>query len=130
MHYFCQDEGQLSLKETRVLQRIGASMLSAGGWTISERFDDRYDTMVGGFHTMVTQTIDETGQIQGGFEFDRLLRGEYPKEKRASYIVDFDDGGKHISAFDAENLPSLEPVLVRLRAREAEYEEYLAKRGV
>lgn len=126
--YF-EDEGRFSDKEILAHQRMRASMLSAGGWIVGDRFNDRYDTMVGGFSRLVTQSIDENGQMQGGFSLDKLVQGEYPTVRKPSYIVDYEDGGKQISPSDAEKLPELAPVLARLRERETAYEAYLAKRG-
>ena len=126
--YF-EDEGRFSDKEILAHQRLRASLLSAGGWLVGERFNDCYDTMVGGFSTLVTQSIDENRQMQGGFSLDKFVKGDYPTVRRPSYIVDYDDGGKHTSASDAEKLPDLVPVLSRLREREVAYDAYLAKRG-
>lgn len=124
-----EDEGRLSEKEILAYQRMRASMLSAGGWIIGERFNDRYDTMVGGFSTLITQSIDGNGQIQGGLNFDKLVQGEYPTVRKSPCIVDYEDSGKHISISDAEKLPELAPVLARLLERDAAYEAYLDKRG-
>jgi len=120
-----EDEFQLSRQETLRLQRLRASMLSAGGWIIGERFDDRYDTEVGGFHQMVTQWIDERGQMQGGFDIRKS--GEYSTQRRPSLIVDYGDDGKCYTASEALERPELSSVIKRLNEREAKYVEFLAK---
>ncbi len=127
MQTFFEDEFRLTGQETLSLQRMRASLLSAGGWIIGERFDNRYDTMVGGFHTIVTQSIDKNGQLKGGFDLNKFE--QYPKERAQSYIVDYEEKGKHISVAEAEKLHELAPVLARLQERESAYEKHLAQRA-
>jgi hypothetical protein len=43
--FIFQDEFQFSRQEHLRLKRLQVSLLSAGGWHIGERFDDRYNTV-------------------------------------------------------------------------------------
>ena len=125
-NFIFEDEFQFSRQETLRLQRLRASMSSSGGWIIGERFDDRYDTEVGGFHQVVTQWIDERGQMQGGYDIRKM--GEYPTQRRPSVIVDYGDNGKCYTESDALGQPELSSVIIRLNEREAKYVEFLAKK--
>lgn len=124
--FIFEDEFQYSRQESLRLQRLRASLSSEGGWTIGEQFDDRYDTEVGGFHLVVTQWIDERGQMQGGFDTRKM--GEYPTQRRPSVIVDYGDDGKCYTQSEASDRAELSSVLIRLNQREAKYVEFLAKK--
>ncbi|MFM0742321.1 hypothetical protein PQQ51_34335, partial [Paraburkholderia xenovorans] len=122
---FCmpEDEFRFSPAETLSMRRFHRHSLSAGGWLIGERFDDRYDTEVGGSHMVVTQSIDPNGRLIGGLDFTKI--GQYPTEPNPPVIVDYGDGGKAISVQEAEARPELAAVLARLRERVAAHSAHV-----
>lgn len=127
------DESALSLEqspeEQLAFQRLRDSCVSAGGWVIAERFDDHYDTKVGGFYSIATQSFDSNGKLHSGISLDIAGLREYPTSRRPSYIIDYNESGKHITVSEAEKMPELAHVLARLREREAAYETFLVQRG-
>jgi hypothetical protein len=116
-----------SEKDTLALQRFSTRFRSAGGWPIGERFDDRYDTLVGGFHHIAEQWIDSDGGLHG--DWKRTDSGEIQTVRAPSLIVDYADGGKSYKDEDAVGLPELAGVLMRLREREAAYVAFLADKA-
>jgi hypothetical protein len=67
--FFCMDENPLSWNDAKAIHRLRMSVTcvsGAGGWIIGERFDDRFDTEVGGTQLIVTQSLNEKGEIEGG----------------------------------------------------------------
>ncbi|NRF83801.1 hypothetical protein HQ619_07655 [Burkholderia gladioli] len=121
-----EDEFRISPAETLSMRRFHRHSLSAGGWLIGERFDDRYDTEVGGSHMIVAQSIDQNGRLVGGLDFTKI--GQYPTEPNSPTIVDYGDGGKAISVQEAEARPELAAVLARLRERVAAHAAHVASR--
>ncbi|KVR92327.1 hypothetical protein WK28_18695 [Burkholderia vietnamiensis] len=121
-----EDEFRFSPVETLRMRRFHRQHLSAGGWMVGERFDDRYDTEVGGSHMVVTQSIDENGRMVGGFDIAKIE--QYPTEPNAPIIVDYGDDGKVISVQEAEGRPELALVLARLRERVAEHAKHVSER--
>jgi len=99
--------------------------LSAGGWVVGEKFDDRFDTEVGGFVAKQWQCVDENGQSAG--DWQRTANAEIETVRNPSVIVDYANGGKSYTIDEAKSLPELAGVLARLQAREAAYVEFLAK---
>ena len=108
--------------------RLTAQCRSAAGWMIVERFDDRFDTEVGGFQHIVTQSINPDVQFAGGVEIAKT--NDYPVVQAPSVIVDYHDNGKIISMEEAANRPELAAVLTRLRERQDSYAEHLAARDL
>jgi hypothetical protein len=106
--------------------RFSARGLSAGGWSIGEKFDDRFDTEVGGFSQIAKQWFDGDGKMCGDWE--RTATGEIAAERNPSVIVDYDNGAKRYTEADAEGVPELASVLVRLRGRETAYVAFLAEK--
>lgn len=122
------DESHLLFSDADVLsfQRFSARCRSAGGWTIGEKFNDRFDTEVGGFAHVAQQWVDEGGQFRGGWK--RTADGEIELVRHPSVVVDYANGGKRYTLDDAQALPELAGVLTRLQEREAAYVAYLAKK--
>ncbi|TMU66457.1 hypothetical protein FGA82_30625 [Pseudomonas fluorescens] len=123
-----EDEFKHTREEVLFFQRYRAQFASSEGWTIGEQFDNRFDTEVGGSHFVVTQTISDKGEIEGGFSLDRLA--EYPKRTCAPRIVDYEQDGKSYSLVEAEALPELAHVLVRLKERISSHASHLASRAL
>lgn len=122
------DEGHLLLSDSDALsfQRFSARCRSAGGWIIGEKFDDRFDTEVGGFAHVAQQWIGEDGQLQGGWK--RAPNGEIELVRHLSVIVDYANGGKRYTLDEARALPELTGVMGRLQEREAMYVAFLARK--
>ena len=97
--------------------------LARGGWTIGERFDDRFDTEVGGTRLIVTQSLNEKGEIEGGLPTSMSLNdfAEFPKQPRPPQIVDYRED-KRYTLEEAEAIPELAPVVQRLKERIEEYD--------
>lgn len=129
MHNIVFDEADLFFSRDEALrfQRFSAQCRSAGGWIIGERFDDRFDTEVGGFHTIAEQWIDAEGMPQG--DWKRTPDGEIASERSASVIVDYEDKGKRYTDHEAAGMPGFAEVLARLRERDAAYVAFLAKKA-
>ncbi|APC19434.1 hypothetical protein BLL42_27230 (plasmid) [Pseudomonas frederiksbergensis] len=86
--FLIEDEFKLTRKEVLFWQRHRMQFTFSEGWTIGEPFDTRFDTEVGGSHFVVTQSINDKGELEGGFSLDRLA--EYPKQACAPRIVDYE----------------------------------------
>lgn len=109
------------------IQRMRARCQFAGGWPIGERFDDRFDTEVGGFSHIAQQWIDASGKLRG--DWKRTAEGEVETQRRPSVIVDYENEAKRYTESEAEGVPELAGVLLRLRAREASYVAFLAEKA-
>jgi len=125
--FFCMDENPLSWNDAKAIHRLRMSVTcvsGAGGWIIGERFDDRFDTEVGGTQLIVTQSLNEKGEIEGGLPSSMSLNGlaAFPKRPRTPQIVDYQED-KRYTLEEAEAIPELAPVVQRLKERVAEYEE-------
>lgn len=100
-----------------------------GGWAIGEEYDDRYDTEVGGNHLLVSQSINEQGEIEGGLptsmSMDELAA--IPKRPTPPQIVDYQED-KRYTLEEAEGIEELAPVVQRLKERIAEYDAKLAEK--
>lgn len=116
---FYDEEFDISPDEALAFQRLSSQCRSSRGWIIGERFNDRYDTEVGGQAMLATQWIDESGQMQG--DYQRTETGELVTVQTPSAIVDYEDNGRRISVEEAEHMPEIADVLHRLREREAAY---------
>lgn len=123
------DEAHLlfSTDATLQFQRLSAQCRSAGGWVIGERFDDRFNTEVGGFHTIAVQWIDAEGKLRS--DWQRTPDGEIVSERAASVIVDYGDNGKRYKDQEATGVPGFSRVLARLRERDAAYVAFLSKKA-
>lgn len=115
------DENRLNWDDAKAFNRLRMSttcVLGRGGWTIGERFDDRFDTEVGGTQLIVTQSLNEKGEISMPLnDF-----AELPKQPRPPQIVDYQED-KRYTLEEAEAIPELAPVVRRLKERIEEYEE-------
>ncbi|EMW6613311.1 MULTISPECIES: thymidylate kinase [unclassified Enterobacter cloacae complex] len=125
--FFLMDENPLNWDDAKAFNRLRMSttcVLGRGGWTIGERFDDRFDTEVGGTQLIVTQSLNEKGEIEGGLPTSMSLNdfAEFPKQPRPPQIVDYQED-KRYTVEEAEAIPELAPVVQRLKERIAEYEE-------
>lgn len=100
-----------------------------GGWVIGERFDERYDTEVGGSQLLVKQSINEQGEIEGGLPTSMSMEdfAAVPKQARPPQIVDY-HGDKRYTLEEAEGIEELAPVVERLKERMAEYDAKLAEK--
>lgn len=121
--------GSVELKAlNRIRMRNTAVFSGRGSWTIGEKYDDRYDTEVGGNQLLVSQEINEQGDIEGGLpiptNMDELAA--IPKRPRPPQIVDYQQD-KSYTLEEAEGIEELVPVLTRLKERIAEYEAWLAR---
>lgn len=92
--FFLMDENPLNWDDAKAFNRLRMSttcVLGRGGWTIGERFDDRFDTEVGGTQLIVTQSLNEKGEIEGGLPTSMSLNdfAEFPKQPRPPQIVDY-----------------------------------------
>ncbi len=115
------DENPLNWDDAKAFNRLRMSttcVLGRGGWTIGERFDDRFDTEVGG-----TQRHSTKGEIEGGLPTSMSLNdfAEFPKQPRPPQIVDYQED-KRYTLEEAEAIPELAPVVQRLKERIEEYE--------
>lgn len=125
---FIMDESQEYLKPSKEvalhLMRMKMQGTSSGGWFVGERFNDRYDTEVGGNQLVITQGIDENGDFTGGIKTEMSLDefSQIPKQERPPQIVDYETGDRY-SHEDAKCIPELKEVFVRLVERIEEYEE-------
>lgn len=117
------DEWQPTAAERLSFYRMRMRLTFVRSWAIGEKFDERFDTEVGGTQLLVTQGIDAAGNVYGGLKTSMTVDefAAVPKVGRPSAIVDYDNGGKPISPEEAEGLPELAAVLARLREREAAY---------
>lgn len=125
-HLVILDEWAPSPEEVKNWQRLRMRSTFAsglGGWAIGEEFDDRYDTEVGGNQLLVTQSINDLGEIEGGLPASMSMDefAAIPKQPRPPQIVDYQEG-KYYSLEEAEAIPELSPVVERLKARIAQYE--------
>ncbi|ABO42168.1 MULTISPECIES: thymidylate kinase [Gammaproteobacteria] len=125
--FFLMDENPLNWDDAKAFNRLRMSttcVLGRGGWTIGERFDDRFDTEVGGTQLIVTQSLNEKGEIEGGLPTSMSLNdfAEFPKQPRPPQIVDYQED-KRYTLEEAEAIPELAPVVQRLKERIEEYEE-------
>lgn len=127
MIYFDESHLLFSDKDALNLQRLSTRLRSAGGWLIGERFDDRFDTQVGGFHHIAQQWIDSSGKMQGDWKRD--TSGEIETVRAPSVIVDYSKGGKSYTKEEAANFPELAGVLARLCEREAAYLAFLSEKA-
>jgi hypothetical protein len=124
---FFMGENSLNWGEAKVFNRLRmrATYVSGrGGWTVGERFDDRFDTEVGGTQLIVTQSLNEKGEMEGGLPTSMSLNdfAAFPKQTRPPQIVDYQED-KPYTLKEAEVIHELAPVVERLRERIAEYEE-------
>ena len=119
--FIIQDEfhGNFSAEEILRLGRLRMQNTFASGHAIGERFDDRYDTEVGGSQLVVNQGFDGQGALSGGLRANITLEelGKHPRQHRPSAIVDYQMGRRY-SAEEAKNLPELAGPLRRLKERE------------
>ncbi|EGC9916771.1 thymidylate kinase [Salmonella enterica] len=125
--FFLMDENPLNWDDAKAFNLLRMSttcVLGRGGWTIGERFDDRFDTEVGGTQLIVTQSLNEKGEIEGGLPTSMSLNdfAEFPKQPRPPQIVDYQED-KRYTLEEAEAIPELAPVVQRLKERIEEYEE-------
>ncbi|MDF5622543.1 thymidylate kinase, partial [Vibrio parahaemolyticus] len=125
--FFLMDENPLNWDDAKAFNRLRmstTSVLGRGGWTIGERFDYRFDTEVGGTQLIVTQSLNEKGEIEGGLPTSMSLNdfAEFPKQPRPPQIVDYQED-KRYTLEEAEAIPELAPVVQRLKERIEEYEE-------
>lgn len=127
MIYF-DDEYHVSRAETLNQKRFSARCRYANGWLIGERFDDRFDTQVGGFLHIAEQWIEPNGEMHGGWK--RTTSGDIATERAPSLIVDYGFGGKEYTDEEAAAIPELSGVLVRLRERDAAYVAFLSEKAV
>lgn len=119
------DEWQVPMAETLFLKRMRRAMFSYRGWIIAERFDDRYDTEVGGKQRMVTQWIDHKEDEPHNNELDAIKPKQSAKiVDRPPVILDYINGN-HYTLGQAESMPELEPVTARLKERISEYEAHI-----
>lgn len=126
MIYF-EDEWESSRAETLSLQRFSARCRSAGGWLIGERFDDRFDTEVGGFFHVTQQWVGSNSKLHG--DWKRTASGDIETVRAPSLIVDYGFDGKVYTDEEAAGIPELAGVLVRLRERDAAYVAFLADKA-
>lgn len=122
------DEANLQFSDAHHLsmQRLHARCQSAGGWIIGERFNDRFDTEVGGFSHIAQQWIDANGKLCG--DWMRTASGQVSTERRPSVIVDYENEGKQYTEAEADGLSEFACVLMRLRAREEAYVAFLSQK--
>ncbi len=123
--FFIQDEYMMSKGDLLNFHRLSASVRSCAGWIIGERFDDQYDTEVGGFATLLTQRIDKDGNYVS--EYSRDENGSIKTVRNPSVIVDYQDNARRYSIEEAEGTAELAPVLARLKEREGNYLVHLGK---
>lgn len=123
--FLIQDEFQPSTEERLYFQRMRMRLTFVGGlkksWAIGERFDDRFDTEVGGTMLVVTQGIDVDGNITGGLNTSMDGFAATPKMPRPAVIVDYNNRGLIMTAEEAELNPEYSAVLARLKERMAEF---------
>jgi hypothetical protein len=124
--YFLQDEYQQTHAEDLAFHRLTSVLKSAGGWMVGERFNDQFNTEVGGFHRIYKQWIDPNGQFQGGAALTADGKPEFVQA--TSKIIDYFADGKCYTMDEAAKVPELAEVLVRLKEREAVYIAFLAHR--
>lgn len=105
------------------LRRLRMQTTYSGSWTIGERFDERFDTEVGGNQLGISQHLSAAGELQGGIPYNVKIQdfSAIPKIDRPALIVDYGDGGKSYTMDEAERLPLLAAVLMRLKERVVEY---------
>ena len=121
--FFTEDPHE-SLSDRLSFLRLHARCQSAGGWTIGEKFNDRFDTEVGGFSMVAEQWIED-GQLKG--DWKRTADGSIESVRRVSVVVDYADNGTRYTIEEAQALPELAAVLARLQERESKYLRHLAK---
>jgi hypothetical protein len=121
-----QDEfhSNFSAEEILRLGRLRMQNTFSSGHAIGERFDDRYDTEVGGNQLVVSQDFDSQGNLSSGLRANMTLEelGKHPKQQCPSAIVDFQMGRRY-SAEEANSLPELAGPLRRLKEREESLRE-------
>lgn len=121
--YIFQDEFMPTRSESLAIQRMSSVCRSAGGWIIGERFNDRFNTEVGGFHTIAKQWIGENGQLQG--DWSRSPSGQIETRRNPSTIIDYVNDGRQYTIEEAETVTDLADVLLRLKERERAYVRFL-----
>ena len=125
--FFFQDECAQTPEEpflfSRLRMRSTTTTVCGSGWTIGERFDDRFDTEVGGTQLMVTQSFNEHGTLEGGLPLPQTIAdfAALPLQPSLPQIIDYQEG-KTYTLDEAEVIPELAPVVQRLKERIAEYE--------
>jgi hypothetical protein len=120
------DEFQPTQAEALAFDRFSSVLRSHRGWKIGERFNDQFNTEVGGFHSIHLQWIDVDGQFQSG---KSLTKDGKPELVQAtSIIIDYFADGKRYTMDEAAKVPELADVLVRLKERDAEYTAFLVHR--
>jgi hypothetical protein len=124
--YIFQDEYQQTHAEDLAFHRLTSVLKSAGGWMVGERFNDQFNTEVGGFHRIYKQWVDANGQFQGGVELTAEGKPEFVQA--TSIIIDYFANGQRYTMDEAAKVPELADVLVRLKERHAEYTAFLAHR--
>lgn len=125
-HRFFMDDQALSFPSQKGLARFHIQHTYVNGWPIGEKFDDRYDTEVGGNQILVTQSLNEKRFMKGGLPASMSLDqfSKWPKQPRPPQVVDYQEGRRY-SLDEAETVPELAPVVKRLKERIKEYSEHL-----
>lgn len=129
---FFMDEASPTREEAQRWSRLrmqNTLVSGLGGWVIGERFDDRYDTEVGGSQLLVTQSINDQGETEGGLPASMSMDefAAIPKQPRPPQIVDYQED-KRYTLEEAEGIEELASVVQRLKERIAEYDAKLAEK--
>lgn len=103
-----EDPPSFSREQIVRLQRLHAGLRQLVGWVAVERFDDRFDTHVGGVQPLIAQYLDGADQVAAS--------------TNQPVIIDYANGGNRITIDEAVGRSELAAVLARLRARIEEYE--------
>lgn len=115
------DECQPPPGQALWLQRVRIQNTMANGRPIGERFDDRFDTEVGGTIILASQSLSDNGTFQGWQVPGSLSGLKTQLAPRPPAIVDYETG-ERFSIAEAERLPELAGPLKRLRERLADLE--------
>ena len=116
------DEAHLFLENSGDFNRIRMRNTFVSDWPIGEKYNDRFETEVGGSQIVVTQSVTADGDIQGTLPSSMSMDefAALPKIKRQPCIVDYSDGQRY-SIEQAERIEEFAPVLKRLNERIAQY---------
>lgn len=112
--------------------RLRKRMISEGfDWFIGEGYDDRFETEVGGKHVLVEQSLNERGELAGGFKQPQTL-SELEEIGRNSIdntpvIVDYENDAKRYTLEEAESIVEMAGVVTRLKERIIEHQKHRSR---
>lgn len=117
------DEFHPSKEESLAIQRLHRFQRTCPGWSMCEKFDERYDTEVGGVQRMIVQTLDHPDDVHCNDMDSLILNQEVTFRKHPSLIHDCKTGDCYYLE-EAEQKPELKAVVTRLKERMVEYEMF------